>query len=84
MSTIGLTIRILILAAAATLAGCADAGKVPVQSVTVQGDTFCEIMDEKLEWSINDTPNTIRGIVRLNAKRDRICGVPGKEKKPTS
>lgn len=66
----------------ATLAGCSDPSKVPVQPVSIIGSDFCEIAGSKMTWDVKDTKPTIRQVNRFNAKWDAKCG--GKEAKPTS
>lgn len=61
--------RAIIIGVALALAGCATA---PVQ-VSVTGDSYCKVY-RKLSWVPADTPPTIDGIRRENAKHDRVCG----------
>ena len=59
-------VAILLLA---TLSACAT----PQTKVEVKGDTYCDIA-EKIRWSTADTAETIKQVVRENAKHDRVCG----------
>ena len=52
--------------ALAVLGGCATA------PVTVTGDTTCRIM-RPLSWSKHDTPKTVDGIRKANARYRRVC-----------
>ena len=61
--------RPVAFAAALALAGCATS---PV-AVSVTGDSYCKVY-RKLSWVPADTPPTIDGIRRENAKHNRICG----------
>lgn len=66
-----------LLAVACNLQGCASKEPpppVPIQPVTIKGDTFCRIMNQRLSWHPRDTRETIDGIRRLNAKWVARCG----------
>jgi predicted regulator of amino acid metabolism with ACT domain len=56
----------------ALLSGCAPVPPLPV--IEIKGDSYCEIA-KKIQWSVADTTETVRQIVRENAKLDRVCGV---------
>ena len=67
----------------AALAGC-EAGKatdVPVQPVTIKGDSFCDVMkgvlppSGKPTWDIVDSKQTIRDARRVGAAVDKRCSV---------
>lgn len=62
--------RLVIALAALLLAGCETTPKPPV---IVRGNTYCAIATP-ISWSTADTPATIDGIRRENAKHGRICG----------
>lgn len=55
------------------LAGCSDK-VVPLQPVSITGSDYCAIA-EKITWDVEDTPDTIRGVRRENAKWDKRCQV---------
>lgn len=65
--------------AALALAGCETLPDTPVQPVSIVSSDFCEIMKDvapptgKLDWSVQDTPQSIRGVRRLAAAVDRRC-----------
>lgn len=67
--------KVLTIVIAIAMGGCA--GSVPApQPVQITASDFCRIVDEKLTWDVRDTPETIRGVRRLNAKWDARCGRP--------
>lgn len=72
---------IAIIAVCLALAGCAGGQDIAVQPVNITSSDFCEIQRDKLSWDVKDTPQTIKGIRRFNAKWDSRCL---KEGKPTS
>lgn len=61
-----------IIAMSGCVSACASAPPVP--AVEIKGDSYCEIA-KKIAWSQADTPQTVRQVVRENAKIDRVCGV---------
>lgn len=72
---------IAILCLAAALAGC-ESGKaadVPVQPVTIKGDSFCDVMKGTLPpsgkptWDIVDSKETIRDARKVGAAVDKKC-----------
>ena len=60
----------LALALSALLSACA-----PPQppAIEIKADSYCEIA-AKVRWSKADTPETVKQVVRENAKHDRVCG----------
>lgn len=75
-----LAIPLLALAAAGD--GCATQQPgVAVQPVTVKGSSFCAVMRRvapapgKIRWSVNDTPESIHQMRRINAAVDAGCKV---------
>ena len=42
--------------------------------IEVKGDIYCDIA-QKVRWSQADTAETVKQVVRENAKHDRVCGV---------
>lgn len=54
--------------AVAVLGGCATA-----PPVKVTGDSYCRIA-KKIQWSVEDTTETISAVRRENAKHRRVCG----------
>lgn len=58
------------------LTGCSQDQPVPMQSVTIRGSDFCDIVKKSrdLTWSIQDTKETITNIRRLGAAWDARCG----------
>lgn len=71
----------LAIIAPLVLAGCAGTGDITAQPVNIIGSDFCEIQREKLSWDVKDTPATIKGVRRFNAKWDSRCL---RNSKPTS
>jgi len=61
--------RLAIALAALLLAGC----ETPGPRVSVTGDSYCKVY-RPLSWEPADTPPTIDGIRRENAKYSRLCG----------
>lgn len=72
----------IVLMGALVLAGCSETKKLELQPVTIKGSDFCDIVDRKLDWDLQDTRKTIDGVRRLNAKWDSKCGKDKPE--PTS
>lgn len=77
--------RAAIIASALVLSGCANSPPTEslVKSATVQvtSSDFCQIMRAlfptgKPSWSVEDTPETITSVRRLNAAYDRRCVPP--------
>lgn len=58
--------RLLLVAAVSALGGCATTQQ------TVVADTFC-LTAQKRQWSIEDSPETIRSAEAWNAAIDRRC-----------
>ena len=60
----------LALALSALLSACA-----PPQppAIEIKADNYCDI-STKIRWSKDDTTETVRQVVRENAKHDRVCG----------
>lgn len=56
-----------------TIAGCAQ--DPAVQPVNVVASDYCQIAG-KIAWDVKDTPETIHGVRRENAKIDRRCKRP--------
>lgn len=66
--------RLAIVLAALALAGCSSPqSAVPVQPVKIIGSDFCRIAGGKLDWDVADTPQTITGIRKFNAKYTSRC-----------
>lgn len=59
--------------AALALAGCDPAPPAPPEiKVTLNPPVYCEIY-EPIAWSKADTPETVRGVLRENAKFSKTC-----------
>jgi hypothetical protein len=67
-------LALLLALVALGMGGCAS-NDYAAQPVNITADSFCQIVDEKLTWEVRDTPPTIQGIRRLNAKWDSKCGL---------
>lgn len=63
---------LVLMSIALLVSGCTDASKVPVQPVAIKAHDYCRIA-QKIDWDIADTPGTIQGVRRENAKWDRRC-----------
>lgn len=64
--------KIIMLCACLMLAGCATT------STTTAVDTFC-LTAHKIQWSVNDTPETIQKIEIHNRTIDLRCGGSSKK-----
>lgn len=66
---------ILVLIAAAGLAGCATTGDAQPEArqLAVTTSDYCGIA-RPLRWSPDDTPDSITAMKRENAKFNRTCG----------
>ena len=62
---------VVLLALAVGACSSAEAVKSP-PVLNLQQDLYCEIA-QKVRWSKNDTPETVKQVVRENAKIDRVC-----------
>ena len=62
---------VIMIAVATSLSACATP---QAPTVEIKGDSFCEIA-AKVRWSKADTAETVKQVVRENAKHDRVCGV---------
>lgn len=58
------------------LSGCAT-DQQAAATAKVTANTYCQIAG-KVTWSVKDTPATIAGVSRENAKIDRLCAKPPK------
>lgn len=67
----------LVVLLALAVGACSSAEAVkPPPVLNLQQDLYCEIA-QKVRWSKNDTPETIKQVVRENAKFDRVCASSG-------
>lgn len=53
--------------------GMSACGAPEPPAIQVKGDTYCDIA-AKIRWSQADTVETVKQVVRENAKHDRVCG----------
>ena len=63
--------RLIVIGFLVALAGCAQPEPPKIE---VKGDVYCDIA-QKVRWSQADTAETVKQVVRENAKHDRVCGV---------
>jgi len=62
-----------------TLSGCAEPAAVPIQSVSIKSESFCEVMKGilpptgKPSWDIVDSKPTITDARRIGAAVDKRC-----------
>ena len=69
--------RSLVVLLALAVGACSSAEAVkPPPVLNLQQDLYCEIAG-KIRWDVKDTPETIRQVVRENAKIDRVCASSG-------
>lgn len=68
---VAMSVTFVMMSMALALGGCAP-GQAATQPVNVKVHDYCEIA-EKVAWDVRDTPGTIQGIRRENAKWDRRC-----------
>lgn len=69
--------RSLVVLLALAVGACSSAEAVkPPPVLKLQQDLYCEIAG-KIRWDVKDTPETIRQVVRENAKIDRVCASSG-------
>ena len=61
---------------ALAVGACSDPTAKPPPEIKVQGDLYCDIAG-KIHWSKKDTPETVRQVVRENAKIDKVCASTG-------
>lgn len=64
--------RSLLVVLALAVGACSDPTAKAPPDIKVQGDLYCDLA-EKVRWSKSDTPETVRQVVRENAKIDRVC-----------
>jgi hypothetical protein len=65
--------RLLVIGLSLALSACSSAEAVKAPPVlNLQQDLYCEIA-EKVRWTVKDTPETIKQVVRENRKHDRLC-----------
>lgn len=68
-----LTLIAMVSMVSVLVSACASDKTPPPPEVKVVGDSYCKIA-EKISWSKQDTPETIKGVLRENAKVDKTCG----------
>lgn len=61
---------IVILVVSALLSACATP---QTPAIEIKSDSYCDI-STKIRWSKDDTADTVKQVVRENAKHDRVCG----------